>query len=103
MSPRPDKTTHIRGSYRAKYVRMLVALVTTVLVVECGREDKGTSPGTDGEPPAPRGVPSVRGPSIMGPDPVVVTDKDRLHAKILYQRPAGSTSPDRDPFGVTIN
>ena len=54
-------------------------------------------------PGHPQGVPNVRGPSIMGPDPVVVTDKDRLHAKILYQRPAGSASPDRDPFGVNIN
>ena len=45
----------------------------------------------------------VPGPSIMGPDPVVVTAKDRLHAKVLYKRPVGSLSPDRDPSGVTIN
>jgi hypothetical protein len=45
----------------------------------------------------------VSGPSIMGPDPVVVTIKDRLHAKILYKRPVGNMSPDRDPSGVTIN
>ena len=25
------------------------------------------------------------------------------YMKILYQRPAGSASPDRDPFGVNIN
>jgi len=45
----------------------------------------------------------VPGPSIMGPDPVVVTDKDRLHAKILYKRPVGNVSPDTDPSGTTIN
>ena len=45
----------------------------------------------------------VPGPSIMGPDPVAVTAKDRLHTKILYKRPVGSLSPDRDPPGVTIN
>jgi hypothetical protein len=45
----------------------------------------------------------VPGPSIMGPDPVVVTAKDRLHAKILYKRPVGNMTPDRDPPGVTIN
>ena len=44
----------------------------------------------------------VPGPSITGPDPVVVTAKDRLHAKILYKRLVGSVSPDRDPTGVTI-
>ena len=51
----------------------------------------------------PRGVPNVIGPSIMGPDPVRVTAKDRLHANILYERPAENVSPDRDPPGVTIN
>ena len=45
----------------------------------------------------------VPGPSIMGPDPSVVTDKDRLHTKILYKRPVGSVSPDRDPPSATIN
>jgi len=45
----------------------------------------------------------VPGPSTMGPDPSVVTSKDRLHTKILYKRQAGSMSPDRDPSGVTIN
>ena len=45
----------------------------------------------------------VPGPSIMGPDPSLVTDKDRLHTKILYKRPVGSVSPDRDPVSVTIN
>ncbi len=45
----------------------------------------------------------VPGPSIMGPDPMVVTAKDRLHAKILYKRPTGNMSPDRDPAGTTIN
>lgn len=40
---------------------------------------------------------------FMGPDPVVVTAKDRLHAKILYKRPIGNMSPDRDPAGTTIN
>ena len=54
-------------------------------------------------PGHPGGVSGVPGPSIMGPDPVVVTAKDRLHTKILYKRPVGSLSPDRDPPGVTIN
>ena len=45
----------------------------------------------------------VPGPSIMGPNPVVVTAKDRLHTKILYKRPIGSVSPDRDPTGTVIN
>ena len=45
----------------------------------------------------------VSGPSIMGPDPVIVTAKDRLHAKVLYKRPIGNVSPDRDPQSATIN
>ena len=45
----------------------------------------------------------VPGPSIMGPDPVAITAKDRLHAEILYKRPVGSLSPDRDPVGAVIN
>jgi hypothetical protein len=43
------------------------------------------------------------GPSIMGPNPRIVTAKDRLHARILYRRPIGSVSPDRDPAGSVIN
>jgi len=54
-------------------------------------------------PGHPQGVPAVPQASIMGPNPVVVTDADRLHAKILYNRPAGSLSPDRDPDGFVIN
>jgi hypothetical protein len=34
---------------------------------------------------------------------VMVTAKDRLHAKILYKRPVGNMSPDRDKAGTTIN
>ena len=45
----------------------------------------------------------VPGPSIMGPDPVVVTAKDRLHVKTLYKRPIGNTSPDSDPVGAILN
>ena len=43
------------------------------------------------------------GPSIMGPDPVVVTAKDRLHTIILYKRPVGNMGPDRDRAGTVIN
>ena len=39
----------------------------------------------------------------MGPDPSLVTKKDRLHIKILYKRPVGSVSPDRGPVSATIN
>ena len=49
------------------------------------------------------GVSATPGPSIMGPDPRIVTAKDRLHAEILYKRPIGSVSPDRDPAGAVIN
>ena len=48
-------------------------------------------------------VSGVPGPSIMGPDPVVVTAKDRLHSIILYKRPVGNMSPDRDRAGTVIN
>ena len=54
-------------------------------------------------PGHPQGVSAVPEPSIMGPNPVVVTDADRLHGRVLYGRPPGSQSPDRDPPGFHIN
>ena len=35
--------------------------------------------------------------------PYAITSADELHGRILYKRPNGSLSPDRDPPGVTIN
>ena len=50
----------------------------------------------------PDGVPAVPRPSIMGPDPIVVTDADRLHGTILYSRPPGSLTADEDPVTALI-
>lgn len=50
----------------------------------------------------PDGVPAVPRPSIMGPDPIVVTDADRLHGAILYSRPPGSLTADEDPVTAII-
>jgi hypothetical protein len=41
-------------------------------------------------------------PSIMGNAPAI-SSADELHGRILYRRPNGSLTPDRDPAGVTIN
>ena len=41
-------------------------------------------------------------PSTMGNAPAI-TSADELHGRILYKRPNGSLTPDRDPSGVTIN
>jgi hypothetical protein len=41
-------------------------------------------------------------PSIMGNAPAI-SSADELHGRILYRRPNGSLTPDRDPSGVTIN
>ena len=32
-----------------------------------------------------------------------ITAADELHGRVLYKRPRGSLTPDRDPSGVTIN
>ena len=44
-----------------------------------------------------------RYPQFMDTHPYAITSADELHGRILYKRPNGSLSPDRDPPGVTIN
>jgi hypothetical protein len=48
----------------------------------------------------PAGSPSL--PTFMHDHPAI-TSADELHGRILYKRPNGSLTPDRDPSGVTIN
>jgi hypothetical protein len=52
----------------------------------------------------PAGLEVVPSRSIMrgghGPEPTPV---DILHGRVLYQRPAGSRSPDKDPEDFTLN
>ena len=49
----------------------------------------------------PDGRPSL--PTFMDTHPYAITSADELHGRILYKRPNGSLSPDRDTPGVTIN
>jgi hypothetical protein len=49
----------------------------------------------------PAGSPSL--PTFMHDHPYAITSADELHGRILYKRPNGSLTPDRDPSGVTIN
>jgi hypothetical protein len=49
----------------------------------------------------PDGTPSL--PTFMHTYPYAISSADELHGRILYKRPNGSLTPDRDPSGVTIN
>jgi len=49
----------------------------------------------------PDGVPTLS--TFMRDHPYAITSADELHGGILYKRPNGSLTPDRDPAGVTIN
>ncbi len=51
----------------------------------------------------PDGAGNMLEPGIMGPFPYQFTSVDELHGRILYKRPNGSLTPDRDPAGTTIN
>ena len=42
-------------------------------------------------------------PTFMYDYPYAITSADELHGRILYRRPNGSLTPDRDPAGITIN
>ncbi|MEC9302616.1 MAG: hypothetical protein VYA90_06795 [Acidobacteriota bacterium] len=50
----------------------------------------------------PDGYDSIPRPSVMNLD-AIITAWDTKHGKVLYRRAAGSTSPDKDPSGKTIN
>ena len=50
----------------------------------------------------PDGYDSIPRPSVMNLD-AIITEWDTKHGKVLYRRAAGSTSPDKDPSGKTIN
>ncbi len=50
----------------------------------------------------PDGYDSIPRPSVMNLD-AIITTWDTKHGKVLYRRAAGSTSPDKDPSGKTIN
>ena len=85
---RADKPAHIQCGWRAAAD---LVIVTHELAHSLGFSH-------------PSGTPTQE--SIMGDyqgGGYGISAADELHGRILYKRPNGSLTPDRDPSGVTIN